>query len=152
MIHISIYTTIKIYYTMKYIKIFEEWKSYFINSEQTINESTPHHIMNHIMVELENRNILFDNWRTAQMYATIIEGILHKILNSRELKKYKKTIIKDKLLMNRIANIFIHKVKDARKRLSKKGIVSPKEMDLQSILTEDLQKIIDDIKILLNNI
>lgn len=136
---------------MKHIKVFEEWESYF-NSSEEINESTPHHIMNHIMVELERRNILFDNWKTGEMYATIIESVLQKVINSPDLKKYKKTIIKDKLLMNEIANIFIHKVKDARRRLSKKGIVRPKEMDLQSILASNLQETIQEIKILLNNI
>lgn len=136
---------------MKHIKVFEEWESYF-NSSEEINESTPHHIMNHIMVELERRNILFDNWKTGEMYATIIESVLQKVINSPDLKKYKKTIIKDKLLMNEIANIFIHKVKDARRRLSKKGIVRPKEMDLQSILASNLQETIEEIKILLNNI
>lgn len=136
---------------MKHIKVFEEWESYF-NSSEKINESTPHHIMNHIMVELERRNILFDNWKTGEMYATIIESVLQKVINSPDLKKYKKTIIKDKLLMNEIANIFIHKVKDARRRLSKKGIVRPKEMDLQSILASNLQETIEEIKILLNNI
>lgn len=136
---------------MKHIKVFEEWESYF-NSSEEINESTPHHIMNHIMVELERRNIFFDNWKTGEMYATIIESVLQKVINSPDLKKYKKTIIKDKLLMNEIANIFIHKVKDARRRLSKKGIVRPKEMDLQSILASNLQETIQEIKILLNNI
>jgi hypothetical protein len=137
---------------MKHIKLYEEWKDVNKFSSKTLNESSPTYLMDYIMVELERRNILFDHWKTGEVFAKSLENVLHKIFQDRELRNLKKTIIKDKALMSRITNIFIAKIKEAKRLLSKKGIVRPKEMDLQIIMKYGLDDIIDEIKVLVNNI
>lgn len=137
---------------MKHIKLYEEWKGFGKFSDKTLNESSPTYLMDYIMVELERRNILFDHWKTGEVFAKSLENVLHKIFQDRELRNLKKTIIKDKALMSRITNIFIAKIKEAKRLLSKKGIVRPKEMDLQIIMKYGLDDIIDEIKVLVNNI
>jgi len=137
---------------MKHIKLYEEWKDVNKFSSKTLNESSPTYLMDYIMVELERRNILFDHWKTGEVFAKSLENVLHKIFQDRELRNLKKTIIKDKALMSRITNIFIAKIKEAKRSLSKKGIVRPKEMDLQIIMKYGLDDIIDEIKVLVNNI
>lgn len=137
---------------MKHIKLYEEWKDVNKFYGKTLNESSPTYLMDYIMVELERRNILFDHWKTGEVFAKSLENVLHKIFQDRELRNLKKTIIKDKALMSRITNIFIAKIKEAKRLLSKKGIVRPKEMDLQIIMKYGLDDIIDEIKVLVNNI
>ena len=137
---------------MKHIKLYEEWRDVSKFSVKTLNESLTTYLMDNIMVELERRNILFDHWKTGEVFAKSLENALHKIFQDRELRNLKKTIIKDKALMSRITNIFIAKIKEARRLLSKKGIVRPKEMDLQIIMRYGLDDIIDEIKVLVNNI
>lgn len=137
---------------MKHIKLYEDWEDASKFSDKTLNESSPTYLMDYIMVELERRNILFDHWKTGEIFAKSLENVLHKIFQDRELRNLKKTIIKDKALMSRITNIFIAKIKEAKRLLSKKGIVRPKEMDLQIIMKYGLDDIIDEIKVLVNNI
>jgi len=137
---------------MRHIKLYEDWKTIDSVRQESVNESTPTFLMDHIMVELEKRNILFDHWKTGEVFAKSLENVLHKIFQDDELKHLKKTIIKDKELMSRITNVFISKIREAKKLLSKKGIVRPKEMDLQMLLKYGLNDVIDEIKVLVNNI
>jgi|688.fasta_scaffold487812_2 hypothetical protein len=129
---------------MHHILEFEEWNRKA--DSNNLNESTSAFLTNHIMFELEKRNILFDHWKTGEIFAKEIENIIQILFNDKEIKQLRKQIIKDKTLMHNIATIFVGKVKDARRILSKKGYARPKEMDLNHIMKSYVPEIIEQIK------